>query len=463
MSQSGILSVEGSDPQIPTIFITDSGNAIPVANEIEMLGDMSQGVSSSGSGNTVTYTVADATTATKGVAFFDASQFSVIGGFVSLTGGGLAIDEVALDAGTSPIVPNGSGQISLLGGITTAGSFPLKTNGTGTNTATIEAQLSQALAAADSSKVGLSNFDSSVFTVDADGFVSLVGGGAAIDQVALDAGTSPIVPNGSGQISLLATTVAAGTVPIQTNGTGANTATIEAQISQAIASTDATKIGLSNFDSAAFDVDANGFVQLNGGGIAATSFNVDANTGPGTDPVVPDANGLVNVTGGTSLAGTTPVQTNSLAANTYTIQVQISQALAAADATKIGLCNFDSSQFSVDADGFVTLVGGGFTWNDVSGAFSPVENNGYIATATATGTLPASPSQGDTIKFFVDHASQDLTIQAAGSQLIRIGSVVSSAGGTAVSTLQGDSVTLVYRASDDQWFATSVIGTWVIS
>jgi len=109
------------------------------------------------------------------------------------------------------------------------------------------------------------------------------------------------------------------------------------------------------------------------------------------------------------------------------------------------------------------VAGGDFAWNDASGAFSPLANNGYFVTGTATGTLPASPVQGDTIKFFVDHATQDLTIDAPGTQLIRFGSAVSSAGGTALSTAQGDSVTLVYRTSDTCWCATSLIGVWVLS
>jgi len=105
--------------------------------------------------------------------------------------------------------------------------------------------------------------------------------------------------------------------------------------------------------------------------------------------------------------------------------------------------------------------GGGFTWNDVSGAFSPFKNNGYFVTGTATGTLPASPAQGDTIKFFVDHASKVLTIDAPGTQIIRMGSAVTAAGGTAVSTAQGDSVELTYRSSDTCWCAIAGFsGVW---
>lgn len=201
-------------------------------------------------------------------------------------------------------------------------------------------------------------------------------------------------------------------------------------------------------------------IDLVGGSVAADSFAMQT----GTSPVVPTANGLVTVNGAVVAAGTNPVRSDGTGVNTFAIEVQISQALAAADATKIGLSNFDSTSFAVAATGFVTLNGGGFTWNDVSGAFSPLKNNGYFVTATATGTLPASPSQGDTIKFFVDHATQVLTIDAPGTQIIRIGTLVSSAGGTAVSTAHGDSVELVYRASDTCWCAIAgFTGTWTMA
>ena len=186
---------------------------------------------------------------------------------------------------------------------------------------------------------------------------------------------------------------------------------------------------------------------------------ITGDTGGALSPVLGNWNILASTLG----PGTSPVATAG-SGNTLVVNVQRSQAIAAADSTKVGLCNFDSTSFAVAATGFVTLSGGGFTWNDVSGAFSPLKNNGYFVTATATGTLPAAPAQGDTIKFLVDHATQVLTIDAPGTQLIRIGTLVSSAGGTAVSTLQGDSVELVYRASNTTWEAVGGHeGTWVMA
>lgn len=199
-------------------------------------------------------------------------------------------------------------------------------------------------------------------------------------------------------------------------------------------------------------------IASSGGSTNVDSFAMQS----GTSPVVPDSNGLVTFSGGTAAAGTSPVITVG-GSNIMTLTVQRSQAIAATDATKIGLCNFDSTSFSVDANGFVQSVGGGFTWNDISGAFSPLKNNGYIAQLTANGTLPASPSQGDTIKFYVDHDTQDLTITANVGQTIRIGSAISSTAGTALSTLRGDSCTLVFRTTGSVWMAIDVIGNWILS
>jgi hypothetical protein len=92
--------------------------------------------------------------------------------------------------------------------------------------------------------------------------LDLAGGSATVTEFGLQTGTSPVVPDMSGLVTFNGSSVAAGTSPVRTNGTGANTMQLEVQRSQAVASTDATVVGLSAFDSASFDVDTNGFVTL---------------------------------------------------------------------------------------------------------------------------------------------------------------------------------------------------------
>jgi hypothetical protein len=96
------------------------------------------------------------------------------------------------------------------------------------------------------------------------------------------------------------------------------------------------------------------------------SLNVDANTAPGTDPVVPSASGVINLTGGQVAAATTAnvIRSISLAANSLTIQIQRSKTEAASTVGSNGVCHFDANQFSVNSDGFVSLPG-------VTGTFTP--------------------------------------------------------------------------------------------
>ncbi len=54
MSQAGVLNVTAAYPSIPTLFIEDSGSAIPIANTLNILGGA--GITTSGSGSTVIIT-----------------------------------------------------------------------------------------------------------------------------------------------------------------------------------------------------------------------------------------------------------------------------------------------------------------------------------------------------------------------------------------------------------------------
>ena len=123
MSQAGELNPINSNPQIPTTFITDDGNAIPIANELEIFG---------------------------------------------------------------AVVPN-SGT-------------PVETTGSG-NTLTLNVQISDAIASSNINSVGLCAFDSGDFTVDADGFVTLNGGGGGAvmsvsgtaNRITSTGGANPII------------------------------------------------------------------------------------------------------------------------------------------------------------------------------------------------------------------------------------------------------------------------------
>jgi trimeric autotransporter adhesin len=278
--------------------------------------------------------------------------------------------------------------LEILGEAVPAANIPLETVGSG-NTVTIEVQYASDFATSEADQAGIASFNSTDFTVDANGFVTLVGS-ASVENFTVDAhtspGTNPVVPNGSGNITVTGGQVAAGTTThvIQTNSLAVNSYTIQVQRSQAVASSTVGDNGVCHFNSTYFSVDANGFVTLVGGSVSA-SIQVDAHTSPGTNPVVPNGSGTIIVTGGQVAAGTTAnvIQTNSLAVNTYTIQVQRSQAVASSTVGDNGVCHFNSAQFTVDGNGFVSS-------SAVTGVSSVTGTANQILASPTTGAVVLS-------------------------------------------------------------------------
>lgn len=127
-------------------------------------------------------------------------------------------------------------------------------------------------------------------------------GGANVQKINVQTGTSPVVA-ANNTITFNGAVVAAGTHPVRTDGTGANTMALEVQTAQAIASTDATKIGLAAFNSADFTVDANGFVSTTGSsGITTIDGNTGSVTGSTVSIATPASTGTFNFSGtGTAL------------------------------------------------------------------------------------------------------------------------------------------------------------------
>lgn len=101
-------------------------------------------------------------------------------------------------------------------------------------------------------------------------------------------------------------------------------------------------------------------------------------------------------------------------------------------------------------------------WSEVSGAFASAAGNGYFVTNTASTTLPASPSLGDTIEFSVDTANI-LTINANTGQTIRLNTSVTASAGNAVNVAQGASIRLVYKSTGTVWMSVSANGNWTLT
>lgn len=189
-------------------------------------------------------------------------------------------------------------------------------------------------------------------------------------------------------------------------------------------------------------------IGLTGGGVGIDSLTVDAFTGPGTNPVVPDGAGNVTITGAQVAAGTVGanvIRTDSLSANAYTIEIQRSTAVAGSNSVNNGVSHFDSDVFSVDANGFVTASGTGLlqtlTGNS-GGAIAPTAGNintvgsGSITIAGAGSTLTTQLTGLTNHNVLVGAGTDTITNVApsatAGVPLVSQGAAADPAFGTAV-------------------------------
>lgn len=145
-----------------------------------------------------------------------------------------------------------------------------------------------------------------------------------------------------------------------------------------------------------------------------------------------------------------------------------SVALAASDATKVGTCNFNSAQFTVDANGFVSTTGNTMAWQQISANQTLVKNTGYFCISPGGALSLALPSTasstiGDIIEVTLDGATSWTITQAAAQQIRFSGSqTTAGATGTLASTAAGDSIRMVYQASG-KWNVVSSIGNLTVT
>lgn len=111
----------------------------------------------------------------------------------------------------------------------------------------------------------------------------------------------------------------------------------------------------------------------------------------------------------------------------------------------------------------VNVINDGFPWTDEGSDFVALPQRGYFCTAGLTATLTSLLLQtGTTVIIYVDTVSP-VIIQAAPGQQIEISGNLSTVGGAATSTGQGNIVQLVFRVSDQTWHSISSQGTFTLS
>ena len=161
-------------------------------------------------------------------------------------------------------------------------------------------------------------------------------------------------------------------------------------------------------------------IDVTGGTVAMEKITVDANTAPGTNPVVPTVGGFITMTGNqvaSGVVGAHVIRTDSLAANSLTIEIQRSTSAASSTVADNGVAHFDSAQFLVDANAFVTTTkfnalgaanlgitntaGTTFTVNAANGTALSATNPAYV-------TLQSLANPGQLITYTVT-ANQSFT------------------------------------------------------
>ena len=314
-----------ASPIVPTTFTATSGTATPALNNINFLGNATQGVSSSASGSTVTYTVASATTSTLGVASFNATNFTV-------TSGAVTSNNITVTAGTGLTT---GGTVTLGGSVTLALSVPVSVSNGGTGDTTL---------AAHGVLIGEGTSAVNVTTAGTNGQV-LVGGTGVDPAFATVGGTQGV-----------------------TLTTGSNTLSIglSSVPNSALQNSSITVTAGSGISVSGSPVSLGGSVTISATGTIVTQFSAD------TGVATPSGNNI-------NLLGTA-AQGISTSGSGSTVTFTIANATTS---TK-GVASFNSSQFTISS-GAVSLNGSGVgttITGDSGGALSPSSGNWNIQGGT---------------------------------------------------------------------------------
>lgn len=251
MSQSGALDAVASNPQIPTLFETDSGSAIPIANTLNIVGI--NGITTSGSGNTVTIdgdgTIQSLTGNTGGAINPVTGNINLLGaGSITISGAGntltsqltgLTNHAILVGAGTSTITKlalGTAGQVLQSGG---AAADPVYSIATYPATTTINQML---YSSANNVVDQVTSGNNGVLVSGTTGIPSFLPNGTTGQVLTATTGGAPSWSTAPGSLGItsLTTNISGPVIPssgavavtgtnIYSNGTVANTLTLNVQ------------------------------------------------------------------------------------------------------------------------------------------------------------------------------------------------------------------------------------------
>jgi hypothetical protein len=192
-------------------------------------------------------------------------------------------------------------------------------------------------------------------------------------------------------------------------------------------------------------------------GSVATNYNADVGS------AVPVGNTLQILTGshiGTTGAGNTI--TINVAGSVPTDWVMDGATTAQSVGGQMNLVG--GAGIRTSGNGSNTITINGITYVDTAVNVTAQDDEGYFATGggAVTITTQAGAAQGASLGV-VRVGATTLVVDAQPGQFIQIGNSISTSGGLATSSDDGDALTLVFRSTGSIWFATSVIGNWTLS
>lgn len=406
MSQAGLIDIEASHPQIPTQFNADTGSAIPIGNQLNVFGGT--GIDTTASGMTVTISAELATAgatvgdANIGSSAYNSADFNVVDGFVSLIPGSGGTDDYVTDSGTATQVG---------GSINVVGTAPISTSGVG-DTVTVAMAIPLEVQYGGTGRISLTN-----------GALVIGDGTNPVELLSLTDGQLPIGVTGG---SPSAAQLTAGSGITITNGPGS----IE--------------------------------ISLEGGGTAIDSITID-DAGAGTNPVVPDSNGNITMTGTTKdNDATKPVDTRSDGANSFQIRVQRAIASnSAAASLSSGIAYYFDEDFTVSAAARVDLVD--TVVKSVAGDSGTATPSGHSFTiAGDTGLSTAGASDTITISLDGSVVGQTITGDSGGALSPTAGNWNIVGGPGITTTGSGSTLTINSVVYTDQTATTLAenSGTW---